>query len=645
MLAKSLRGILFFLVAAGLLSWSIFPAHDRAQASTAGSYQGVDAPADVIGPIFTQPVDPSGNLLQSSWLDPDGSAQDRWVWDNFTLLTNETITEINWWGGYDPLLFGAGGPVLDFRVEIYPSTAGNTQPAVAGPPLVQYLTGGNAGETSIGMVGGIPMYAYTFILPTPFAVSAGVKYWVQIEAYQYGSIPDWGISAGTGGEGIHYRRGPGAGGDIIYSFGTKDAAFALLGPIPDVPTDIMISSYSLDENQPVNTIVGELTAADPDPLATFTFSLACAVAGADDGSFNISGTNLRTSAIFNRETKSTYNICIRVTDQNALTFDKNFVITVNNVNEAPTGISLSSNVLNENLPANTVVGALTATDPDAAATFTFSLACAVAGVDDGSFNIAGTNLRTSASFNFEAKSTYNICIRVTDQGGLAYDKTFAITVTNVNEAPTGISLSSNVLNENLPVNTVIGALTATDPDAAATSTFSLACAVAGADDGSFNIAGTNLRTSAIFNFEAKSTYNLCVRVTDQGGLTYDKTFTITVNNVNEAPTGISLSSITVDENLPVNTVVGALTAFDPDAGATFTFNLACAAPGIDDGSFNILGSSLRTSAIFDFVTKSTYNICIRVMDQGGLPYDKNYIIIVNNVSQAQTVIYLPVIVR
>ncbi|OGO36371.1 MAG: hypothetical protein A2W35_07375 [Chloroflexi bacterium RBG_16_57_11] len=214
----------------------------------------------------------------------------------------------------------------------------------------------------------------------------------------------------------------------------------------------------------------------------------------------------------------------------------------------------------------------------------------------------------------------------------------------VSLAPTDILLTNNTVNENSPVNTIIGALSAASPDPGSTFTFSLACAVAGADDASFNILGSNLRTSTIFNREAKSIYNICIRVTDQGLLTFDENFVITVNNVNEAPTGCSLSNNTVDEKQPVNTVVGALSATDPDAGSTFTFSLACAVAGADDASFNILGSNLRTSSVFNFATKSTYNICIRVMDQGGLTYDKNYAITVN-VNQTSTLIYLPVVIR
>jgi hypothetical protein len=315
------------------LSWGFSSTSSQTQASTNGIFLKVIAPDVVIGPIFTQPIDPSGKLYPSAWLDPDGSDFDQYVWDDFTLQSNETITEIHWYGGYDPLKYGIGGPVVDFTIAIYPSIAAGTEPAVANPPLVNYQTGGISGETSIGMVGGIPMYAYAFSLPVPFVASADVKYWVQIEAFQHGSSPDWGIAAGTGGNASHFVRTSGAGGDIMYRTVPGDAAFSLIGPIPDTPTDISLSNDTVDENQPIDTVVGTLAAIDPNPAATFTYSFACTAAGADDTSFNISGSSLRTSTTFDFETKNTFDICIRVTNQIGQTFDKNFVINVNNVFE------------------------------------------------------------------------------------------------------------------------------------------------------------------------------------------------------------------------------------------------------------------------------------------------------------------------
>jgi hypothetical protein len=69
---------------------------------------------------------------------------------------------------------------------------------------------------------------YTFALPTPFTATAGVKYWVQIEGIQNGPA-DWGIVAGSGGNGVHFSAIPGVG-DFNFNISPGDAAFTLLGP-------------------------------------------------------------------------------------------------------------------------------------------------------------------------------------------------------------------------------------------------------------------------------------------------------------------------------------------------------------------------------------------------------------------------------
>ena len=50
----------------------------------------------------------------------------------------------------------------------------------------------------------------------------------------------------------------------------------------------------------------------------------------------------------------------------------------------------------------------------------------------------------------------------------------------------------------------------------------------------------------------------------------------------------------------MNTVVGDLSATDPDAGETFTYSFASGSGDADNSSFNILGSQLRTSAVFNY---------------------------------------------
>ena len=142
--------------------------------------------------VFGYPPSPSGGLITSSWVSPNGSDADMYAWDDFTLSRTQSITEVRWRGGY---AYGAAyGHVSDFTVAFFASTAGNTQPLVTNPEfpepyLASYHVGGNAGETPAGVAGGVQMYDYAFRLPTPFVATGGVKYWIRIEGYQ-STVPD-----------------------------------------------------------------------------------------------------------------------------------------------------------------------------------------------------------------------------------------------------------------------------------------------------------------------------------------------------------------------------------------------------------------------------------------------------------------------
>jgi len=106
---------------------------------------------------------------------------------------------------------------------------------------------------------------------------------------------------------------------------------------------------------------------------------------------------------------------------------------------------------------------------------------------------------------------------------------------------------------------------------------------------------------------------------------------------NSAPTDIALSNSTVAENEPINTVVGTFSTTDPDAGDTFTYTLVSGTGDTDNGSFNILGSSLRTSESFDYETKNSYSIRVRSTDNGGLWVEKQFIITITNVNYDLTI--------
>ena len=138
-----------------------------------------------------------------------------------------------------------------------------------------------------------------------------------------------------------------------------------------------------------------------------------------------------------------------------------------------------------------------------------------------------------------------------------------ITVNDVNEPPSDITLDNLTVDENA-VGAVIGNLGVTDPDVGDTHSWSV-------NDARFEVLGTQLKLKAgqSLNFESEPTVLLVVTATDQGGtgLSYNKPFLITVNNVNEAPTDITLDNLNVAENA-AGAVIGNLGVTDPDTGDT-----------------------------------------------------------------------------
>jgi len=321
----------------------------------------------------------------------------------------------------------------------------------------------------------------------------------------------------------------------------NDQVSVLLNLLDRAPTDITISPTNIAENQPIGTPVGSLNTTDPDVGDIFAYSLVNGIGNADNARFAIDGDQLKTATSFDFEARNSYSIRVRTTDQGGLTFEKRFTITVTNVNEAPTDITLSDASVQENQPVGTVVGVVSGTDPDAgqAATLTFMLVTGYG--DNASFMIdpATKELKTAAVFDIETKSSYSIGVRATDTGSpvLSYDKVFTINVTDVSEttnnAPTDIALNNASVAENQLAGAMVGTLSSTDPDVGDSFTYSLVGGIGGiggTDNGSFAIVGNQLKTSVRFDYEARNSYSIRVRTTDEGGLGYEKALTVTVTD-------------------------------------------------------------------------------------------------------------------
>jgi hypothetical protein len=213
-------------------------------------------------------------------------------------------------------------------------------------------------------------------------------------------------------------------------------------------------------------------------------------------------------------------------------------------NKAPTGLNFPDNVVKENVNQSTLVGDFGTVDPDAGNTFTYSLVSGTGSNDNNLFTIISNQLKTKdrVDLNFEKNKSHSIRVRTTDQGGLFYEKQFTINVTDVNEAPTEINLSKTSVLENQKIGTLVGDFGTVDPDTGNTFTYSLVPVQNSNNHNLFSISGNQLKTKAEFDFEAKNSYNIRVKTTDQGGLSYEKQFLITVADVSEPIITLAVSS-------------------------------------------------------------------------------------------------------
>ena len=345
-------------------------------------------------------------------------------------------------------------------------------------------------------------------------------------------------------------------------------------------------TLSVAEHTTSGTNIGTpFQATDPDSGDTLTYSLQ----RGDKDSFRIDATTgqLRTHAALDYKTKRTYNdLAVRATDSQGLVNSVLVTINVTDVDETPansapifTDGSSTTRSVAENTASGTNIGsAVSANDVDTGDTLTYTLG----GTDASSFSIVSTSgqLQTNAALNYESTSSYSVSVSVSDGNGSSDSIPVTINVTNVNEAPTfATTTATRAIAENTATNQNIGAaLTATDVDNGSTITYSIPTT---GDAAAFSIDSNTgqLKTKNALNYEDKNAYTVVVTASD-GNLSDTITVTISVTNVNEAPsfaTGTTISNISATNGTAITSVT-LPEATDVDANTTLTYTLTPALP-------------------------------------------------------------------
>jgi Ca2+-binding RTX toxin-like protein len=248
----------------------------------------------------------------------------------------------------------------------------------------------------------------------------------------------------------------------------------------------------------------------------------------------------------------------------------------------------------------------------------------LSGADANVFEVIGNELylKFGTNLNYEAKSSYTLTIAVDDPtvGDTPDALTdFTLNITDVNEAPTAVTLANTFasLTENTSTanRLKIADINVAD-DAIGTNNLSLI----GADANAFEIVDNSLyvKSGTNLNYEVKSNYAVTVAVDDiTVGNTPDSitNFTLNITDVNEAPTAVTLANAV--NSLAENTGTAArLKVADINVAddALGTNNLSLS--GADAKYFEIFNGGLyiKAGTVLDFETKSNYVATVAVDD-------------------------------
>jgi gliding motility-associated-like protein len=395
----------------------------------------------------------------------------------------------------------------------------------------------------------------------------------------------------------------------------------------DAPTALTFTSPLISDGQQAQSYMGQFSTTDPDAVDSHTYTLIAGSGSTDNTQFYIQRDSLYNVSAIYFPTQPVYYIRARTTDLGGLWIENTFTINVSNVNHAPSDIALSNTVIAENQLVGTSIATLTTSDADilcCADTHTYTLVSGSGSADNAKVYVVGNILKTNQVLDFESQNSLTIRLMTTDAlGGATFTKSFTLTVTDNNDAPTNLLLSGDSIYELSPTATLVATLTTTDQDAVDAHTYSLVPGAGDTDNSKFAVIGNQLQSAQTFTF-TNQLYSIRLRTTDLAGATFEKTVTIKVLNVNDPPTDIIIDTLFVLEDNAANIRVSNIKSIDLDSPETFTFALVSGSGSADNSQFDIIGNQLFIATKTNYDVKNAYYIRVKSTDAGGLSTEKAF---------------------
>ena len=245
---------------------------------------------------------------------------------------------------------------------------------------------------------------------------------------------------------------------------------------------------------------------------------------------------------------------------------RTFTVTVNPVNQPPTLNALANVTINENAGLQTVnLSGITSGATNESQTLTVTTSSSNTGLIPTP-TISYTSPNTTGSITFTPViygfGSATITVTVNDGGASnnVVSRTFTVTVNPVNQPPTLNALANVTINENASLQTVnLSGITSGATNESQTLTVTASSSNTGLiPDPTVNYTSPNATGSITFTPVTYGFGSATITVTvNDGGASNNvvsRTFTVTVNPVNQPPTLNALANVTINENASLQTV-------------------------------------------------------------------------------------------
>ncbi len=395
--------------------------------------------------------------------------------------------------------------------------------------------------------------------------------------------------------------------------------FTQAGNYPNVT--LTVSDGTLTDSEIFTISVGDVNrppVLSPSPIGDRTLTVGqtltiqIAASDPDGGALTFSNANLPTGATLTptgpgaatfswtpsaTQTGTFPNLTLTVTDTGGLSDSESFNVTVGTAaNRPPVLNPIGNQTATENQLLTFTVNA---SDPDGDA-LTFS---ATNPLPTGATLIDNNN--GTATFNwtpdFTQAGNYDVTITVSD-GALTDSEQITITVGNVNRPPVLNPIGNQTATENQLLTFTVNA---SDPDGG-TLTFTATSLLPSGATLTDNNNGT-----ATFNwtpnFAQAGNYSVTITVSD-GSLTDQETITITVGDVNRAPTVNNPGNKTVTEGQSLSFTI---TGSDPDGGS-----LTFSATGLPAGATLAPLGGFSWTPTTGQASATPYSVTVTATDNG-----------------------------